>query len=965
MLKMFKTFLSILVAVAVVFMYMTAFTVIVHAAGNTYYVDSVSGNDSNNGTSQATPWRTFSKVNATTFQPGDRILFKADCVWNGQLWPKGSGSIGSPIIIDMYGTGNKPIFNGEGAVDETVRMYNQEYWEINNLEITNLGATPSMGRCAIFVQCQEFGTMDHIYVKNCYIHDVNAIVSDRYNDQGGIIFMANGVLDSTGTEVGYVPSNFNDLLIEGNIIKNVDYGGIFVRTKWKNRGSMNNGLGPWFGNTNVVIRGNNLDNIGGDGIVVCESVSPLVEYNVAKDCHIRCPSFCAAIWTINSDDALLQFNEAYLTRTDRDGQAYDADGLCYGTIFQYNYSHDNEGGFMLICDWGDSVAFNDGGIVRYNISQNDRSKIFHIAGVNTNFEVYNNTIYVGEGNDTICLRDWGTTDSTVAFYNNIFYNKGTNFAFESNGTVLTYDYNVYYGNHPISEPYELHKITADPMLVNPGSGGLGLNSVSGYKLLPGSPCIDSGLAIANNGGRDYYGNTVPYNGSTDIGAHEYVGDSSAYQPSIGTIWQASTGFSDISGNSQWDYLMLNGSTPAATTWDSANSWWGGDADYGQISSTLQLPTNYDSARTWTSPVNGTIRITGNVHKFNTGGGDGVVASIRKNGTTIWGPQTIAYNDATGFNHDISVQMNKGDRIYFVVNKNVENNWYDNTYWDPSITLTANGTYIPGVGSNMLGNPGFETGITSPWTAWNSASVSNTNQNSGNYCARLNPNSSYEQVINVTPNTTYKLTAFLKSATTGDPICIGAKNFGGTEAFVYSTSTTYNQVTMTFTTGPSATTATIYGYRSGTGTGAGYFDDVQVQKTNLLVNPGFETGTPSPWTAWNSSSVTNTNQNSGGYCAKLNPNSSYEQVINVTPNTTYTLSGWLKTESAEDPICIGVKNFGGNEIFLYSTSTTYKQVTLTFTTGPSATTATVYGYRSAAGTGVGYFDDVQVHSTWGQ
>ena len=56
----------------------------------------------------------------------------------------------------------------------------------------------------------------------------------------------------------------------------------------------------------------------------------------------------------------------------KDGQAFDSDGFCRNTVFQYNYSHDNDGGFMLICG-----RENVGTTIRYNISQNDQTRLFH------------------------------------------------------------------------------------------------------------------------------------------------------------------------------------------------------------------------------------------------------------------------------------------------------------------------------------------------------------------------------------------------------------------------------------------------------------------------------------------------------------------------------------------------------------------------------------------------------------
>ncbi len=77
----------------------------------TYYVSS-SGNDSNNGTSQSTPWQTLSKVSNFSFQPGDNILFKSGDTWYGTLNISRSGSSGNPITYSSYGSGAKPLITG-------------------------------------------------------------------------------------------------------------------------------------------------------------------------------------------------------------------------------------------------------------------------------------------------------------------------------------------------------------------------------------------------------------------------------------------------------------------------------------------------------------------------------------------------------------------------------------------------------------------------------------------------------------------------------------------------------------------------------------------------------------------------------------------------------------------------------------------------------------------------------------
>ena len=76
---------------------------IVTAKATTYYIDSVAGLDTNNGTSSTMPWKSISMLNNLTLLPNDMVLLKAGSIWNGeQLKFNGSGQASSPIIIDQY-----------------------------------------------------------------------------------------------------------------------------------------------------------------------------------------------------------------------------------------------------------------------------------------------------------------------------------------------------------------------------------------------------------------------------------------------------------------------------------------------------------------------------------------------------------------------------------------------------------------------------------------------------------------------------------------------------------------------------------------------------------------------------------------------------------------------------------------------------------------------------------------------
>ncbi len=99
--KFFLTFIFVLVALA--------------GSATNYYV-STSGNDSNNGTSENTAWKSIAKVNSVSFKPGDRILFHCGDTFTGTINVNNSGTSGSAIVYGSYGTGLKPVINGAEVI---------------------------------------------------------------------------------------------------------------------------------------------------------------------------------------------------------------------------------------------------------------------------------------------------------------------------------------------------------------------------------------------------------------------------------------------------------------------------------------------------------------------------------------------------------------------------------------------------------------------------------------------------------------------------------------------------------------------------------------------------------------------------------------------------------------------------------------------------------------------------------
>jgi hypothetical protein len=336
-----------------------------------------------------------------------------------------------------------------------------------------------------------------------------------------------------------VRSRFDGLVIEGCHLVRTDRDGIKGSSTYWTRDR-------WHPSLNVLIRGNLLEDIGGDGIVPIGCDGALVESNVVRGGGQRFPEGDAAagIWPWSCDNTVVQFNEVSGFRGSWDAQGFDSDWNCRNTLIQYNYSHDNEGGFILICNKGNDAGEsqdkwnigNVGTIVRYNISVDDGFRLegergagfspaFHIAGPTRDTLIHNNVIYVSRkadpamDSDLIALTSWGGWPGDTRFYNNIFYteSEATYSWGESTGNV--FESNAYVGPH-VDPPDDPHAVTADPRFVDPGRAEDGLDSLAGYQLESDSPYRGAGRPIEDAGERDFWGKPLPKGRAPSIGAHE-------------------------------------------------------------------------------------------------------------------------------------------------------------------------------------------------------------------------------------------------------------------------------------------------------------------------------------------------------------------------------------------------------------------------------------------------------------
>lgn len=525
------------------------YSAFVSAVGNTnntlastnYYIDATNGNDFNDGNSPLNAWKSIAKVNAKTFEPGDSILFKCGEVWSGTiLYPKGSGISKRPIVIAKYGIGNLPRIDGHalGSPNQNaVYLFNQRFWTISNIEVTNNYAstnTDTVLRRGIYVEARDFGVVRGITLKDLVVRDVLGTYDS--NVESGGIFLA-----ITGNNVITI---FDSILIDNCKVYNVDRIGISNNSTWDGRDANGDfGSTPWRPSTNIIIQNCRVDSSGGNSLIIRDAQSPIIQNNIFWKSSKRYSG--NSMFIFNCDDALVQYNEAaynVYNPGDVDASGFDGDYRCKRTIFQYNYSHDNDGGaFVVVCQPGGVPGrFNDGTIIRYNISQNDgffngglnnEGQIFSITGQSTNTTIYNNVVYSSNNfNYAITHRRWGDAGNVwpdnTRYFNNIFYFNKSNatFAFQSSTNNL-FNNNVFYYAPPNTgiNPIDGNVITSNPLFVNPGSGTVGLNSLNGYKLQINSPCINTGVLLQGHATKDFWGNTVPnaVGQNPDRGAFEF------------------------------------------------------------------------------------------------------------------------------------------------------------------------------------------------------------------------------------------------------------------------------------------------------------------------------------------------------------------------------------------------------------------------------------------------------------
>ncbi|GAB1453823.1 hypothetical protein MASR2M47_38790 [Draconibacterium sp.] len=172
---------------------------ILNANASEYFANSISGKDSNSGTSSETPWQSLSMVESTKLQPGDIVNFARGSAWEKADWETvflidDSGTEANPITFRAYGEGELPTFSNGGQVWNKGIKITSNYIIIEELHVKDTGyggfelskeahhniiRKCEVSNCGMGILC--YGS-NNLYTEN-YIHNLKMIVDNEIPDK--------------------------------------------------------------------------------------------------------------------------------------------------------------------------------------------------------------------------------------------------------------------------------------------------------------------------------------------------------------------------------------------------------------------------------------------------------------------------------------------------------------------------------------------------------------------------------------------------------------------------------------------------------------------------------------------------------------------------------------------------------------------------------------------------------------
>jgi len=386
------------------------------AAQATYYLDCSSGDDTQNGLSSHSAWKSLAAVNSHTFAPGDALLVKRGTECTGMLWPKGSGAEGKPIRLGAYGVGALPRIVGTGN-PAGLKLNNQQYWEIADLDVR--GGNPYG-----IVIGGDLPRLAHFRITDVVVHDV---AGEPKTKQSGLIVIAQ---DEKAETV------FDDIAIDGvTAYDTTQWAGIFVSgASYSPHPDSPRG-------SNVIVRNSVVHDVAGDGILVMESRHVLIERNVAWDTGLQYTESIGTpdgIWEWMCQQCTVQYNEGFFSDSPGvDGGVFDIDYGNIDNVVQYNFAHDSQGYCVSVFGADGVNGTSRNSVVRRNLCLNNgrsprearRQGAIYLStwddGRLSGVQIYNNTVVWDPPMDTAAIVNEADIDGGAPhiFSNNLIVSR--------------------------------------------------------------------------------------------------------------------------------------------------------------------------------------------------------------------------------------------------------------------------------------------------------------------------------------------------------------------------------------------------------------------------------------------------------------------------------------------------------------------------------------------------------------
>ena len=423
-----------------------------------YYISN-SGNDANNGTSPATPWKTIAKINSHVFSPGDSVFFKRGDQWREKLTIPSSGSLAKYIYFGPYGAGPQPKIVGSTSLNAWT-LTTGNIWVSNS---TVIDPASLSGKGSIFFQeksgkaswgrvektslgllTQEYdwtwsGSYIYIYAPT----DPNT----RYNGvevaqrDVGISLNNKEYLTIDNLEIAYLGSQGISEVYPTSVLHGLNiYRCSTHHTNVKN-GPVGCGLSLWHSDMNILYD-TSYDN-GRRNIALDTYASSVTVQNVkAQFCYLYHGFHTTGFDIISANPNMtnydISFNTIFedLTETLDEVESFTSNGIFVSNQGTGTVTHIN---------------------IHNNIISNNTSAGIDINNVDQD-SVYNNTIYGVCPHSMAGAAIWNEGSKTHSVIrNNVSYNNSaagsaySNLLITNDGGVVSSDYNLFFNAVPTNK----------------------------------------------------------------------------------------------------------------------------------------------------------------------------------------------------------------------------------------------------------------------------------------------------------------------------------------------------------------------------------------------------------------------------------------------------------------------------------------------------------------------------------